>query len=67
MALKAVDYDPMKLDTPVYDAVKQSYLTHVFDILKAGGKDDASSTSEVRESKKYLLKLTKEEKERTNG
>jgi len=67
LALEAVDYDPMKLDTPAYDAVKQSCLTHVFDILKAGGRDDAPSTSEVKESKKYLLKLTKEEKERTNG
>lgn len=57
----------MKLDKPAYDAVKQSRLTYVFDILKAGGRDDATTTSEVKESKKYLLKLTKEEKERTDG
>jgi RHS repeat-associated protein len=65
-ALSLVDYDPMKLNTPMYDVEKQSCLTHVFDVLKAGGRDDAPDTSEVKESKKYLFKLAKEERQK-NG
>ncbi|WP_249363924.1 RHS repeat-associated core domain-containing protein, partial [Pseudoalteromonas sp. S1649] len=37
MALDRADWNPDNLDTPLYDPVNQSCLTHVFDVLKAGG------------------------------
>ncbi|WP_244958547.1 RHS repeat-associated core domain-containing protein [Pseudoalteromonas fuliginea] len=54
MALDRADWNPENLDTPLYDPVNQSCLTHVFDVLKAGGIENVPDNSDI-EDRKVLL------------
>uniref|UniRef100_UPI001CA4818C RHS repeat-associated core domain-containing protein n=1 Tax=Marinomonas lutimaris TaxID=2846746 RepID=UPI001CA4818C len=58
MALDRADWDPDKLDTPLYDPVNQSCLTHVFDVLRAGGVEGVPENSSLQD--KSVLKFTRD-------
>ena len=49
IALDAAGGDPDNLQTPLYDAATQSCLTHVFDVLEAGGIEGTPKNSSIRD------------------
>ena len=55
MALDRADWNPDNLDTPLYDPVNQSCLTHVFDVLKAGGIENVPDNSNSKDRKVLLF------------
>ena len=55
MALDRADWNPENLDTPLYDPVNQSCLTHVFDVLKAGGIENVPENSNSKDRKVLLF------------
>lgn len=58
IAPDAADGDPDNLQTPLYDAATQSYLTHVFDVLEAGGIEGTPKSSSIRD--KSVRKFTRD-------
>lgn len=58
IALDAADGDPDNLQTPLYDAATQSCLTHVFDVLEAGGIEGTPKSSSIRD--KSVRKFTRD-------
>jgi RHS repeat-associated protein len=61
-ALDRANYDPNKLDTPMYCVETQSCLTHVFDVLNAGGKPAPKTSPVGLSTRRYMKGIEKESK-----
>ena len=60
IALSKAGGDPEKLNTSVYDSTNKSCLTHVFDVLKAGGKEAPDQSPANMVTARYMKSLKKE-------
>ena len=61
-SLSRASYDPSKLDTPVYCPENQSCLTHVFDVLNAGGRSAPTTSPSNMTTARYIRGLQRESK-----
>ncbi|GAB2197565.1 RHS repeat-associated core domain-containing protein [Sessilibacter sp. MAH4] len=61
-ALDRAGYDPDRLDTPMYCVETQSCLTHVFDVLNAGGKPAPKTSPVGLSTRRYMKSIEKESK-----
>jgi RHS repeat-associated protein len=60
-ALDRANYESDRLDTPLYNTESQSCLTHVFDVMRAGGREDAPKTSPTNRTTYKLMKSLEKE------
>lgn len=67
IALSRANGKAEKLSTPDYDATEKSCLTHVFDVLRAGGKEAPEKSPASMTTAKYMKGLKKESDFLKNG